>query len=240
MVNIDTVYQRVLAIANKEQRGYVTPQEFNLYANQAQMDIFEQYFYDLNAFSRIPGNDYTYADQVDILQEKIDIFERFRQSVDMSAGNGVGVLPAHYRMGELFLKYRGGYIEIEKRNQNEVHHIQNSPLTAPALTRPVYVRSQTTTNGELAVQIFPTNILTNVYCNYIANPANVNWAYVINNTNGKALYNANLATHFELHDSEETELVIKILELAGITLKDPQVYQVAATEEAQNVQQENK
>ena len=44
MVNIDTVYQRVLAIANKEQRGYITPQEFNLYANQAQMDIFEQYF----------------------------------------------------------------------------------------------------------------------------------------------------------------------------------------------------
>ena len=47
MVNIDTVYQRVLAIANKEQRGYITPQEYNLYANQAQMDIFEQYFYDL-------------------------------------------------------------------------------------------------------------------------------------------------------------------------------------------------
>ena len=40
MVNIDTVYQRVLAIANKEQRGYVTPQEFNLLANQAQMEIF--------------------------------------------------------------------------------------------------------------------------------------------------------------------------------------------------------
>ena len=30
-VNIDTVYQRVLAIANKEQRGYITPQEFNSY-----------------------------------------------------------------------------------------------------------------------------------------------------------------------------------------------------------------
>ena len=45
-VSIDTVYQRVLAIANKEQRGYLTPQEFNLLANQAQMDIFEQYFYE--------------------------------------------------------------------------------------------------------------------------------------------------------------------------------------------------
>ena len=43
MVNIDTVYQRVLAIANKEQRGYITPLEFNLLANQAQLDVFEQY-----------------------------------------------------------------------------------------------------------------------------------------------------------------------------------------------------
>ena len=39
MVNINTVYQRVLTIANKEQRGYITPQEFNILANQAQMDI---------------------------------------------------------------------------------------------------------------------------------------------------------------------------------------------------------
>ena len=55
MVLVDTVYQRVLALANKEQRGYITPQEFNLFANQAQMDIFDQYFYDLNQFKRLPG-----------------------------------------------------------------------------------------------------------------------------------------------------------------------------------------
>ena len=47
-VSVDTVYQRVLALANKEQRGYITPQEFNIFANQAQFEIFEQYFYDQN------------------------------------------------------------------------------------------------------------------------------------------------------------------------------------------------
>ena len=72
-VNVDTVYQRVLAIANKEQRGYITPQEFNLLANQAQMEVFEQYFYDLDQFRRKPGNDTTYSDMIDILNEKIMI-----------------------------------------------------------------------------------------------------------------------------------------------------------------------
>ena len=53
-VSIDTVYQRVLAILNKENRGYVTPQEFNLFANQAQLEVFEQYFFDLNQYERQP------------------------------------------------------------------------------------------------------------------------------------------------------------------------------------------
>ena len=63
-VNIDTVYQKVLALANKEQRGYITPQEFNLLANQAQLLIFEQYFYDIEKAMMLPNaNDTEYSDR---------------------------------------------------------------------------------------------------------------------------------------------------------------------------------
>jgi len=74
-VSVDTVYQRVLAIANKEQRGYITPQEFNLLANQAQMEIFEQYFYDINQFEKVRGNSTEYSDMVNLLEEKLSIFK---------------------------------------------------------------------------------------------------------------------------------------------------------------------
>ena len=43
-INVNEVYQTVLYILNKEQRGYVTPAEFNSLARQAQLDIFEKYF----------------------------------------------------------------------------------------------------------------------------------------------------------------------------------------------------
>ena len=250
-VIINDVYQKVLVIANKEQRGYITPLEFNLLANQAQQDIFEQYFYDLNAFMRIPGNDSTYADQVDLLKEKIDIFENYRVGVTMSATAeeaGLGTLPNYYRLGELYYKHRGGYVEIEKINQNDIHHIQNSPLTAPSEARPVYVRvPQTTPTGQTGttlngiprnttVQIYPQTITSNVYCNYIAYPSTVSWGYTL--VDEQALYNANTAQHFELHPSEETELVIKILQLAGILIKDPNLYQMASQENQINSQQE--
>tara|TARA_R110001592_G_scaffold156209_2_gene386504 strand:+ start:9857 stop:11050 length:1194 start_codon:yes stop_codon:yes gene_type:complete len=73
-VSINTVYQKVLAIANKEQRGYITPQEFNLFADQAQKEIFEQYFYDINQFNRVPGNQTEFSDQLYMLEEKISAF----------------------------------------------------------------------------------------------------------------------------------------------------------------------
>ena len=69
-VNINNVYTRVQSIANKEQRGYLTPIEYNRFANQAQLEIFEQYFYDLDQYLRRPGNDTRHADAVTSLQEK--------------------------------------------------------------------------------------------------------------------------------------------------------------------------
>ena len=101
MVNIDTVYQRVLALANKEQRGYITPQDFNLFANQAQMEIFEQYFYDLNQFGRAPGNDTMHADMIDILEEKISNFEVTADlGLTQNAGN-LDTLPRFYRLSNV-------------------------------------------------------------------------------------------------------------------------------------------
>ena len=65
-ISIDTVYQRVLALANKEQRGYITPQEYNLLANQAQMSIFENYFYAKNQRDRSEPERTNEVDESDI------------------------------------------------------------------------------------------------------------------------------------------------------------------------------
>ena len=117
MVNIDTVYQRVLAVANKEQRGYITPQEFNLFANQAQMDIFEQYFYDVNQFSRAPGNETEYSDMLDLLNEKIDMFQ-VRGAV-VGGGNSLPIIATIYRLGGVFVTQGGVTNEAERVNEKD-------------------------------------------------------------------------------------------------------------------------
>ena len=229
MVNIDTVYQRVLALANKEQRGYITPQEFNLFANQAQMDIFEQYFYDLNQFLRVPGNDTAYSDMVTLLEEKISLFE----ASSPVTYNGGGTLPANiYRLGTVRYNNNGKHVLISRVSEKELRMMSLGPLTKPSKSNPVY-----TVKGSF---IYLTGITPASFdVSYTKKPAKVNWTYIV--VGEKALVNNSAAAgykNFELHPSEETKLVIKILALAGIAIKDPSLYQVAGAEDNKNIQQE--
>jgi len=237
-VSVDTVYQRVLAILSKEQRGYVTPQEFNLFANQAMLDIFEQYFYDINQFSRLPGNDTEFSDMLNMLNEKINIFEK---SDVMGFTTPYFTTPVDlYRIGTIFTKTtvtdRFGVAsevitEAERINFNEFLYINQSRYTKPVDSRPVFVAS------DAGYKVYGSTILTSgVSCNYIKIPSDVSWNYQM--VFGEALYDSTNSVDFELHESEETELVIKILGFAGLAVQDIGIYQVANQIENQTNQQE--
>ena len=143
-VSIDTVYQRVLTLANKEQRGYITPQEFNLLANQAQMEIFEQYFLDVAVKTKQPGNTDAYSDPVDTLYEKIGIFEAVDDSsaindstiyVDAIVGGGTDkILPDYiYRINRVELNG----VDCEIINTQQFSEIKLMPLLKPTAAMPV-------------------------------------------------------------------------------------------------------
>ena len=239
-ISVDTVYQRVLGILNKEQRGYVTAQEFNLFANQAQQDLFEQYFYDINQFGRVPGNDTEYSDMLTLLNEKINIFETIAAP---TRNAGYFIAPTDlYRLGTVVYKNTTTnsfgtssteQIEAERINANEFLYINSSPLTKPTNTRPVF------TSNTSGIKVYANSEIDSVALvdyQYIKKPATVNWAYQI--VFNEPLYNANNSVDFELHPADEADLVIKILELAGILIKDLNLYQVMNQEEQETIQQE--
>ena len=320
MVNIDNVYQKVLAIANKEQRGYITPQEFNLFANQAQMEIFEQYFYDKNQYNRLPKDNTPYGDPVHLLEEKISIFKKRHKPVTIGNAFGDGTLPTDvYRLDNV-LSYNTTDTTriVEEITEDELVTYGQSPLAKPTTQRPVYLRT-----GETTIKIYPygdgtngaaifftvggfdidsgsSNITTDsstanysaievgqtvtqgnipddtfvgsvssdgvvglvdnndvavnatgdgdpvqvtfasrdIKCNYIRKPETVKWTYVV--INDKAVHNSGATDlqNFELHESEEVELVIKILQLAGISMKDYQLASVASNKEVNIISQE--
>tara|TARA_R100000808_G_C2133159_1_gene141960 strand:+ start:366 stop:1097 length:732 start_codon:yes stop_codon:yes gene_type:complete len=239
-VNVDTVYQRVLSLANKEQRGYITPQEYNLYANQAQMEIFEQYFYDINQFGRMIGNNTDYSDMIKILEEKITIFETDQ---DVPSGNVIALPGNLYRLGTIMArtaKNGTSWAQVEMLSRKEFDLMRYTKLAKPTPERPVMYKSGNTItmirgmNGEQTMDVLPSDFDINIQ--YVRTPDRVTWGYVV--VNEKSLYNANSSTNFELHPSDETELVYRILKLAGINLNKAEVVQVGQALETQQIQQE--
>ena len=153
MVSIDTVYQRVLAIANKEQRGYITPQEFNLLANQAQMAIFNNYFSEMNQITLLPGNETEYSDAEKTLNEKISIFKKVDTSL-IKSGSFFKYPNDMYKLGTLYYVpsslSEDDSVEIQEIDYDEFLDYNQSPLTNPDRSHPLYIRR------EEGIRIFST------------------------------------------------------------------------------------
>jgi len=228
MINVNTVYQTVLLILNKEQRGYMTPDEFNKMGEQVQLEIFEKYFEDLNQLIRSPQTDSDYADRVTYLEEKISEFETVNAAQFVSGGTLT--LPSNlHRLNTV--AYSG--IELQSLGRKEFYNIVRSPLTAPTETYPVYTQD----NGYL--RILPTTIKGGVIeLAFLRTPVAPKWGFEVNQNLQFYVYKSTESTNFELHASEEHELVVKILSYAGIIIRAADITQVAAAKEQQIIQSE--
>ena len=218
-VSVDTVYQRVLALANKEQRGYITPQEYNLLANQAQMAIFESYFYHKNAREVADASKSNEVDESNISQlidAKLRPFSRIL-STDQQATvypTTVNVNSVAYPIFQTGRVFHGGDV-AQKVSLNQLEQYRRSIRHSLSADSPIYADSPVD-GDDIIVFNNGAVVTSNVDVECFRIPVPANWAYVV--VNGKALYNSYAATDFELHRSEEDTLVTKILELAGIVM----------------------
>ena len=90
-INVDKVYKQVLAIMDKEGRGYLPAPEFNILAHRAQMDIFDNTFHDYKMALLKPKNQSKFGDELDMIREKIAEFRAYKRTLtkvdDGSTGN---------------------------------------------------------------------------------------------------------------------------------------------------------
>ena len=236
-INVNTVYQTVLMILNKEQRGYMTPTEFNTVATQVQLEIFEKYFDDLNQQLRIPQADTDYADRQENIDEKLAIFKTFGDAIYTTIGGlSYFVLPTSDTYGEVVSFYRLGNVlyndekVVQRLDRHEFYYANQSKLTKPSTINPAYLYE----NQKLFIK--PTTITDKIKVDYIRKPNNIIWGftpgpvgqYVWNDTPYSLVGNPTGSTNFEIHESEQTEVILKILLYSGIIIRDPEVVQTAA------------
>jgi hypothetical protein len=231
---INSVRNTVLSIISKDNRGYITPMEFNLYAKQAQLEIFERLFYVYSVGINKQNNRQHNAGYADIpkqVEEAIDIFSTY----GILTYNNITLkyeIPADcYYLDKVLYDNTN---EIEKISHSKINNVMLSGFTQPSTTYPIY------TNSSNEIQVYP-NVISGtglVTAQYIRYPLDPKWTWQ-SFTNGVPFFDPSAVDYqdFELPLNYETDLVLKILGYAGISIGEAEVVQAAATNEMLNSQE---
>jgi hypothetical protein len=240
-INVNTVYTTVLNILNKEQRGYLTPDEFNKIATQVQLEIFEKFFEDYNQYIRMPKTDVEFASRMDHIMEEFQVFEKteFADNTTPPTSNVYDQPTDLHRFGSASWNKGTNSPPIEILSNRDYNKVKLSPLTQPTNNFPVAKYQQ----DKLTVFPSPTIFVnTDVTFNYIRKPLDVVWAYSVGSlgqyvyeptSTGAGIIPTTGSVNFEISESQQTEVVLEILKYSGIVIRDPQIIQAASQELAQ-------
>ena len=186
-INVNTVYQTVLSILNKESRGFLTPGEFNKIGSQVQLDILDQNFYDYNraVIKQNAGRAVEdYGNIPEKIEQKLDPF--FKQA-DITLTNGIGTLPTDlYKTINISITNKT--IQLEKVNKKNLSYLLSSPLTKPTTSYPVYYQRATDIIVEPALSDGSWT-LGNLLIEYIKIPSEPVWNSSAD-SNGALTYNS--------------------------------------------------
>ena len=236
---INQVYTTVLSILNKDNRGYVSPMEFNLYAELAQMSIFEELFHKYSKSLVKQNNRMYHSEFSDIPKHIREVFDVFVTEAVLSVDlNGF-----HYYNVDDF--YKGLKIEIptggvnyydraevEEVSKLEITKLLNNNIISPTEDYPVFI----SLDGKF--KIFPVTDEDNLIGTYIRKPKAPKWTYI--SVSGNPLFNASAVDYqdFELSSQLFNDLIVKILGYCGIELRENDVVQISQAMEASGINNE--
>ena len=245
-VNINTVYTTVLYILNKEQRGYVTPTEFNALATQVQEEIFNSYFPDGNQVNR--QNQKNIQNDTEFFNVFKDISYKlypFEKSAAFTYNAGAGILGWEYtgagtiyKLGEIISTYTGQpqFDSITQlTSKSDFEKVTRSKLTAPTKQYPLCFTKSGGTGGSVLIKVSPQPNSLNINC--LFKPTEPEWKFTLGSV-GQYVYNAGTSIDFELDISEQTNIITGILKYAGVIINDPTIIQTAIQEAAKVEQNE--
>jgi len=246
MISVDKVYKTVLTILNREQRGQLSPSQFNKLANQAQIELLEKAFYDYNRSlnkSNIVGSNDDYGDLTNNIKEKIDQFLKVASIAIDTTNDLINLTNNITDFYRLISVYKNDNLtQFEEIKISELPYVLSSNLINPTSSYPIYYRQQITDGSDLddAIKILPADLTGNVNIHYIKKPDNVAWnASNTPGPNNSITFSSANSTNFELHPSEEPNVIIKILSYVGVIIKDPFVVQSMSQQEQNNFNKEN-
>ena len=150
-------------------------------------------------------------------------------TLDLSTGIFSGVA----NLGAAYVIFKPKQNELEKVTHSKITMLNNSMLTAPSRMFPVY------TQEASLLTAFPSTLTEGILCQYIRYPKNPKWTYNTL-TGGEPVFDSTQADFqdFELPIDDEPSLIMKILQFAGMSIREIQAVQFAQAQDQEDSTEE--
>lgn len=222
---IDLIYKTLLTIINKENQGYVSPTEYNLMLNNVQQEIFRSYFEDENADKNRDNRGLTNRGYSNLAFNQRQRITKFSEQIFLTAPPVPTTYARFTVPNDLYLIEHDGISSREFKVLDEVEKSSFMRLSgtevAPTKVYPVYENY-----GDI-LRVYPPAV-NGIYMRYIRKPKLPNWTFFVL-PNGSEVFNpADVSFQdIELHESEFSNIVIRLLSYFSINLREGEVVQIA-------------
>ncbi len=244
MASVNQVYNTLKDLANKDQRGFVTPTVFNNFAPVAQAKIFNDLFQQLNVAKNMKLRGLDVQRHLSAMKQIEEDLSTFSKTETVSQANGTFAKPDDLAK-IISLRTSGAYVfgtttstPIDVMyDEEKLEYILQSDLSKPSDSSPVALLSD-------VIEVFPTTV-KKIKIRYYKQPEGVNptsgartasmpkFGYDQALPGGKEVYLAANSVDFELPDHYVPKLVIEIGKMVGINLRDEAVIAYGAQQQAQ-------
>ncbi len=237
MIAINRVRNTVLHLLDKNNRGFIAPEKFDSFCYLAQMDIFENLFYQYNKWLSNKSKHLTGTEYADIpknIKEQIDVFSaysttsNFTYNSDTELWSYIG--SDLYRNEGLSLKNSNGKrIDVEQISKGtELNNLINSKINMPTTTYPICVKIG---NGFKVYPTIPAGYSLELL--YIRTPKSPKWTYTLD-LQQNPLFNAGASDRqdIELDESLFSLFIIKVMSYCGVSIREQDVVAAASNAEA--------
>jgi len=246
MASVNEVYSALKNIANKDERGFITPKVFNTFTTIAQNIIFNNLFTQFTTAQNLRARNIDAQAQFSYKKRLEEDLAYFSKESTISQVNGVFPKPEDLSR-VISMRTPGVYafntstasVVDVLYDESKIEYILKSDLSAPSVNHPVAIVSE-------SIEIFPTTI-TSVKVKYYKYPEgrNVTTAArtaltprydAISLGASNEVFNPVNSVDFELPDHYVPQLVMEIGKMIGINLRDKDVFAYTNAEEQKQKQ----
>lgn len=226
---INDVRNAVMFIINKDNSGYISPEEFNSYAKLAQMDIFSRLMENYNDWLTKRNARTSNSGIGDVAQKYAEDIESFIKEEALTLSGGVLPLPADFYSAVYVLN--NGKV-CEKVSGVNTMYVQSSGVSSLLSSYTMYEMI-----GN-SISVIPSSAQSNTRVRYVRMPVDPKWTYYTDPQTGSPLFDISnpMYQDFELSKDHFVELTYKVLKLAGLTIREEEVIAAITRQETLNAQ----